>query len=174
METEGVDLAVSYRLPRTAYGQFGFRNETSYTDSFRTNDGPGTRWKEYVGEYYYNRVKSNTSIDWALGNWNATWGFRYYSPTKDTCWDVEELIECNMPNFVLADGNTGANKLGSVTIHDVSVGYKTSWDGRFLFGINNVFDKSPRMVYSTLASASKIDADQSLDRFFYVRYTQNF
>jgi iron complex outermembrane receptor protein len=174
METEGLDMAVSYRLPRTAYGQFGIRNETSYTDSFRTNDGPGTEWKEYAGEYYYNRVKSNTSIDWSLGNWNATWGFRYYSPAKDKCWDVAALIECNMPTFVNANRSTGANKLGSVTIHDLSVGYKTSWDGRFMFGINNLFDKSPRMVYNSLASASKIDADQSLDRFFYVRYTQNF
>ncbi len=174
METEGLDMSISYRLPRTAYGQFTVRNETSYVDSFRTNDGPGTEWKEYAGEYFYNRVKSNTNLDWAMGNWSATWGFRYYSPVKDSCWDVQELIECNMPTFKTADGGTGANKLGSVTIHDVNIGYKTSWDGRFLFGINNVFDKSPRITYNTQASASSVDADLALDRFFYVRYNQSF
>jgi len=173
METEGLDMSISYRLPRTAYGQFAVRNETSYVDKFRTRSGAESEWNNYAGEYFYNRVKSNTNLDWALGNWNASWGFRYYSPVKDQCWDRAEGIECNMPDFEATFG-TGANKLGSVTIHDVSVGYKTSWDGRFLVGINNVFDKSPRMTYNTQASASSIDADLSLDRFFYVRYTQNF
>ena len=79
-----------------------------------------------------------------------------------------------MPNFVTADSGTGANKLGSYIIHDLSVGYKTSWDGRFLVGINNVFDKSPRIVYNTQASASAVDVDLALDRFFYVRYNQSF
>jgi len=174
METEGLDLAISYRLPRTAYGQFGFRNETSYVDKFRTRDGAGSEWNNYAGLYFYNRVKSNTSIDWSLGNWSATWGFRYYSPVKDSCWDVDEGIECNMPEYKSYSYGTGANKLGSVTIHDLSVGYKTSWDGRFLVGVNNVFDKKPRVVYESAADASKVDADLSLDRFFYVRYTQNF
>ena len=171
METEGLDLAINYRLPRTAYGQFGFRNETSYVDKFRTRSSAENEWTEYAGEYFYNRVKSNTTLDWSLGNWSATWGFRYYSPVKDQCWDVD--IECNMPDHEATFG-TGANKLGSVTIHDMSVGYKTSWNGRVLFGINNVFDKKPRIVYSTQADSSSVDADMSLDRFFYVRYTQSF
>ncbi|MDY0962728.1 TonB-dependent receptor domain-containing protein [Massilia sp. CFBP9026] len=170
METEGLDMSISYRLPRTAYGQFGVRNETSYVDKFRTRSGADSEWNNYAGEYFYNRVKSNTNFDWSLGNWSATWGFRYYSPVKDICYDD---LECNMPDYEASFG-TGANKLGSVTIHDVSVGYKTNWDARILFGINNVFDKSPRIVYSTQASASMVDADMSLDRFFYVRYTQNF
>ncbi|MBQ5947094.1 TonB-dependent receptor domain-containing protein [Massilia sp. ST3] len=171
METEGLDLAINYRLPRTAYGQFSVRNETSYVDKFRTRSGADSDWNEYVGEYFYNRVKSNTNLDWALGNWSATWGFRYYSPVKDQCWDSE--TECNMPERESSWG-TGANKLGSVTIHDMSVGYKTSWNGRILFGINNVFDKKPRIVYETQADASSVDADLSLDRFFYVRYSQSF
>jgi iron complex outermembrane receptor protein len=174
METEGLDMSVSYRLPRTAYGQFSVRNETSYVDTFRTNDGAGTPWKEYAGELFYNRVKSNTNLDWAMGNWSATWGVRYFSPVKDACYDVPQQIECNMPTFETADNGTGANKLGSYVIHDVNVGFKTSWDGRILFGINNVFDKSPRIAYNTQASATAIDVDLSLDRFFYVRYNQSF
>ncbi|UVW29676.1 TonB-dependent receptor domain-containing protein [Massilia sp. H6] len=171
METEGLDLAINYRLPRTAYGLFSLRSETSYTDSFRTRSGPDVDWNEYAGEYFYHRVKSNNSIDWSQGNWSATWGFRYFSPVKDQCWDID--VECNMPEFDATFG-TGANKLGSVTIHDLSVGYKTSWNGRILFGINNAFDKKPRVAYSTQASASSVDADMLLDRFFYVRYNQSF
>ncbi|MFC5458308.1 TonB-dependent receptor domain-containing protein [Massilia niabensis] len=171
METEGLDLALNYRLPRTAYGQFSLRSETSYTDSFRTRGTADSEWNEYAGEYFYNRVKSNNSVDWSMGNWSANWGFRYYSPVKDSCWDTD--IECNMPTADTTFG-TGANKLGSVTIHDMSVGYKTSWNGRILVGVNNVFNKEPRIVYNTQASASSVDADMPLDRFFYVRYNQSF
>lgn len=174
METEGLDLSISYRLPRTSFGQFNIRNETSYTDKFRTRSGADQEWNDYAGDYFYNRVKSNTNLDWSLGNWSATWGFRYYSPVKDQCWDVDTGVECSNPTGETSSWGTGYNKLGSVTIHDVSVGYKTNWDARILFGINNVFDKSPRMVYGTQASASSVDADMSLDRFFYVRYNQSF
>ena len=174
METEGMDLAINYRLPRTAYGQFSFRNETSYVDTFRTRSTAQSAWNNYAGLYFYNRVKSNTSVDWSMGNWNATWGFRYYSPVKDSCWDVSGGVECNMPDYKSSAYGTGANKLGATTIHDLSVGYKTSWDGRILFGINNVFDKKPRIVYETQADSSSVDADLALDRFFYVRYNQSF
>ncbi|MGX9218147.1 TonB-dependent receptor plug domain-containing protein [Massilia varians] len=172
METEGLDLAINYRFPRSAYGQFGLRSETSYTDKFRTRSSSANEWNEYAGDYFYNRVKSNNSIDWAMGNWSATWGFRYFSPVKDQCFTP--TVECNMPNVETASFGTGANKLGSVTIHDLSIGYKTAWNGRILLGANNVFDKKPRIAYSTQASGASVDVDQLLDRFIYVRYTQNF
>ncbi|QOY95534.1 TonB-dependent receptor [Massilia sp. UMI-21] len=171
VETEGLDLAVNYRFPRTAYGQFGLRSETSYTDKFRTRSSSDSEWNEYAGEYFYNRVKSNNTIDWNMGNWSASWGFRYFSPVQDQCWDVD--VECNQPDAKTTFG-TGANKLGSVTIHDLSVGYKTSWNGRILLGVNNAFDKKPRIVYSTQADAASVDVDQLLDRFIYVRYNQSF
>jgi iron complex outermembrane receptor protein len=173
METEGFDVALSYRLPRTAYGQFTVRNETSYVDTFRTRSGADSEWNNYAGEYLYNRVKSNTHLDWNLGNWSASWGMRYYSPVKDQCWDVEAGIECNMPEAKTTWG-TGANKLGSLVYHDLSVGYKTSWNGRILVGVNNIFGKEPRITYNTQASAASVDADQPIDRFFYVRYNQSF
>jgi iron complex outermembrane receptor protein len=171
METEGFDVALSYRLPRTQYGQFSVRNETSYVDTFRTRSTADSEWNNYAGEYLTNRVKSNTNLDWNLGNWSATWGMRYYSPVKDQCWDVD--VECNMPEAETTWG-TGANKLGSLVYHDLSVGYKTSWNGRILVGVNNFLNKKPRIVYNTQASAASVDADMPLERFFYVRYTQNF
>jgi iron complex outermembrane receptor protein len=174
MKTEGVDVSLSYRLPRSQYGQFTVRNDTSYVDNFSVQDDPTSEWKQYAGEYLINRVKSNTTLDWNLGNWSATWGMRYYSPVKDQCWDAEAGIECNMPEFKTAEWGTGANKLGSTTYHDVSVGYKTSWNGRILVGINNVLNKKPRVAYSTQTDATSVDADLPFDRFFYVRYNQSF
>jgi iron complex outermembrane receptor protein len=106
-----------------------------------------------------------------MGNWSANWGTRYYSPVKDQCWDSE--TECNMPGAEASWG-TDVNKLGAVVYHDLSVGYKTSWKGQILAGINNIFDKKPRITYNGAASSSSVDADQPIDRFFYVRYNQSF
>jgi iron complex outermembrane receptor protein len=58
--------------------------------------------------------------------------------------------------------------------HDLNVSYKTSWKGKIAVGVNNLFDKKPRISYSTQTDASSVDADMPIDRFVYVRYTQNF
>ncbi|MFC5458309.1 TonB-dependent receptor plug domain-containing protein [Massilia niabensis] len=172
LETEGLDLSLGYRLPRTAYGAFNIRSETSYVDSLRDQAETGAEWVNYEGEYFYNRVKSNLSLDWSLGNWSSTVTARYYSPVKDHCYKVN-ATECNSIGGTASWG-TNYNKLGSVTYTDLSVGYKTAWKGQILVGVNNIFAKEPRMTVDGAASSSLVDADFPLDRFFYVRYNQSF
>ena len=175
MRTEGVDLELKYRLPRTSFGQFGVRSETSYLDSFEIKSSAAGEWVNYAGEYDYHRVKSNLNIDWSLGNWNATWGMRYLSSVKDQCYNVSRGLECNSPNTKVTWSSVpGANILGSLTYHDINVGYKTAWNGHIALGINNAFDKKPRWNVRGAASSSMVDADLPIDRFFYVRYNQSF
>ncbi|MGZ5199024.1 MAG: TonB-dependent receptor domain-containing protein [Telluria sp.] len=178
METSGVDVVLDYRFPRNKYGQFSIHNETSYVGSFKVKPDAQSDWQEYVGEYFYNRVKSNTQVNWAQGNWSATWGVRFLSHVKDQCWDADAGIECNMPNASATSWGKGVNMLGSEFLHDINVGYKFSWNGKLMAGINNVFDKQPRISYQVSAigqaSSSSVDPDQSLGRFFYVRYNQAF
>ena len=173
LETEGVDLAINYRFPRTPYGQFSLRSETSYVDKFTVTSSAESEPTNYAGEYFYNRVKSNNQLTWTMGNWGATWGMRYYSGVYDQCWDVEEGIMCNSPTKETSWG-TGANKLGSLVYHDLNVSYKTSWNGNIQVGVNNIFDKKPRITFNGKASSSSVDADYPIDRFFYVRYNQSF
>ncbi|WP_020651572.1 TonB-dependent receptor plug domain-containing protein [Massilia niastensis] len=173
LKTEGFDVALGYRLPRTQYGQFTVRSETSYVDSYMVKNSADAQWYNRAGDYFYNRVKSNMSLDWSLGNWSATWTARYQSGVNDECWDVQAGIECNRLNDK-GEWGTGVNKLGSLTYHDVNVGYKTPWNGRIALGINNLFDKGPRVTYRGGADAAPVDADLPLDRFVYVRYTQSF
>jgi len=179
METEGIDLNLGYRLPRTAYGQFGLRSDTTYVDTFRTRSTGD--WTNYAGEYYYNRVKSNVSLDWSMGNWSATWTARYYSGTKTRCWSntATSVVECSNPKDVVSWG-TGYNKFGSLTYNDVSVAYAFPWKGKLMIGANNIFDKKPQIVYDTASSfggnssASAVNPDMPIDRFVYVRYNQAF
>jgi iron complex outermembrane receptor protein len=176
METSGLDLSLDYRFKRNQYGQFSIHNETSYVDHFKVKSTADAEWEDYAGEYFYNRVKSNTQVNWNQGNWGATWGIRFLSHTKDQCWDTESGEECNSPNLEAASWGKGVNMQGAIFYHDLNVSYKTSWNGKIMAGINNIFDKQPRVVYQAgvQSSSSSVDPDQSLGRFFYVRYNQDF
>jgi len=172
LSTEGVDIGLAYRLPRTSYGMFNIRSDSTWVKSFKTKstDEAGEDWQEYNGEYNYNRFKTNLSLDWSLGNWSATVTSRYASGVKGKCYSA--TVECSNPNDVASFGRY--NKMGSVTYTDLSVGYKTSWKGQFLVGANNLFDKAPRITYSGNSSGSSVDPNAPIDRFVYVRYNQAF
>jgi iron complex outermembrane receptor protein len=177
LKTDGADLSLAYRFPMTKYGRFSLRSETTYTHSFAVKSAADAEWEDYAGEYYYNKFKSSSSLDWTFGNWAATWTARFYSAVKDECWDTDAAIECSNPTGSTESYGTGYNKLGAETYHDVNVSYKTSWKGQIMFGINNVLDKKPRIAYAVngvSSSSSSVDPDMALDRFFYVRYNQSF
>ena len=171
-EAEGVDLSITYRLPRTQYGQFTVRSDTAYVDKLREQATAGAEWIDEAGEYFYNRTKSNLSLDWSLGNWNATWTTRYHGGVKDRCYKVN-AVECSNIGGEASWGKN-YNQLGGVAYTDLSVGYKTAWKGQVMVGVNNLFDKKPRLITTSAASSSRVDADYPIDRFFYVRYNQAF
>ncbi|UVW29677.1 TonB-dependent receptor domain-containing protein [Massilia sp. H6] len=175
IKTEGVDLEMRYRLPRYSFGQIGFRSETTYLDEYSTKSSATAKWIDFSGEYDFHRWKSNFTTDWSLGNWSATWGLRYLSPVLDQCLNIPKGWECNSPTVVRAGATSaGANRLPSLTYHDISVGYKFPWNGNLRVGVNNVFDKAPRFTLLGASSATTIDADLPIDRFFYARYNQSF
>ncbi|NNG24275.1 TonB-dependent receptor domain-containing protein [Telluria aromaticivorans] len=175
IKTEGVDLELRYRLPRYSFGQFGFKSETTYLDEYSTKSSATAQWIDFSGEYDFHRWKSNFSVDWSLGNWSANWGLRYLSPVLDQCLNIPRGWECNEPGTFRAGATSaGANRLPSLTYHDISVGYKFPWNGNVRVGANNVFNKAPRFTVLGAASATFVDADLPIDRFFYVRYNQAF
>lgn len=171
LETEGVDIGLNYRLPRTAYGQFNIRSESTWLKAYRSKSTATSDWAEYAGDYGVNRLKSNLSLDWSLGNWASTVTVRYASGVKDDCYTA--ALECSNPDGE-SDGYGAYNKLGSVTYTDLNVSYSTPWKGKIAVGANNLFDKAPRITLSGDSSGSKVDPNLPIDRFIYVRYTQAF
>ena len=175
LSTKGWDLELNYRFPRTAYGQFAFRSQSTYVDEYNLQSTNESEVLNYAGEHPIYRVKSNASLDWTMGNWSATLGARYFSPVKSTGWDCDPAapIECNNPTGE-STGFSGYNKLGSQVYTDLSVGYKTAWNGKIMVGVNNILGRGPRINYDGGASAAAVDPDVPLDRFVWVRYNQSF
>ncbi|MGB9109300.1 MAG: TonB-dependent receptor, partial [Telluria sp.] len=133
----------------------------------------------YAGEFGINRVKSNLALDWSLGNWSATLASRYYSGVKVHCWSAPANQECSNATDTASWG-TGYSKLGAMVYSDLSVGYAFPWKGKLLVGANNVFNRKPIVVYDAASSlggnssSSAVDPERPIDRFFYVRYNQQF
>ncbi|MBB5609973.1 MULTISPECIES: TonB-dependent receptor domain-containing protein [unclassified Janthinobacterium] len=179
LSTEGFDISLGYRLPRTAYGNFAIRTESTVLRSFKQKASATSDWQEYAGEFTYARLKSNISLDWMMGNWAATLTGRYTSGVKDLCLEAD--IQCSNPDDegVSYDGG-GYNKRGSTTYVDLSVAYKTPWKGEIVVGSNNLFNRAPRLMYAATSlgvgtsSSSAVDPNAPIDRVFYVRYNQAF
>ncbi|CAN7541026.1 TonB-dependent receptor domain-containing protein [Massilia sp. LjRoot122] len=179
METEGYDLSLAYRLPRTKYGVFGFRSESTYVDSWRSKSSNTGNFTEYAGEYDIFKWKANVAFDWSLGNWNVTLANRFYSSQKNRCWTASPAVECSNPTG-LATWGTGYNKFKEMWYTDLSVGYALPWNAKLLAGVNNIGNKGPIINYNSNSgyggpnSSSSVNPELPIDRFFYVRYNQNF
>jgi iron complex outermembrane recepter protein len=180
LETEGLDLGLNYRLPRTKYGQFSLRSDSTFVTRYRTKADETAEWVSSVGEYdengdAYYRVKSNLTLDWSLGNWSASWTARFYGSVRDKCYSSkpQSPVECSNVGG-LANWGKGYNELGSMVYNDMSVAYKTPWKGQIMVGANNIFDKQARTTILGAASSSAVDANLPIDRFIYVRYNQAF
>jgi iron complex outermembrane receptor protein len=177
LHTRGFDLAFAYRFPRTRLGEFNLRSESTYVDRYAIKSTATAAWINYAGEFGYNRVKSNLTLDWSQGNWSATFASRYYSSVKTHCWT--STVECSNPGAAASWG-TDYNRQGTMVYSDLALGYALPWKGKLLVGANNVFDRKPVITYDASSalggnsSSSAVDPERPLDRFFYVRYNQSF
>ena len=177
--TEGVDIGLNYKMPTTAFGQFGIRSETTYVNNYKVKSTATSDWVDYAGDYGTYRVKSNVGLDWKRGDWSATLATRYYGAVKTSCWDTADLATCNHATD-LWHGTPGYEEKAAMIYNDLSVGYTTPWKGKILVGANNVFNKKPRIVYDAssnlggTSSAAAVDPDMPIDRYVFVRYSQTF
>jgi iron complex outermembrane receptor protein len=179
IETEGMDLSWTYRLPATSIGRFTVRSDSTYVSKYAIKSTATANFVRYEGEWGTPRFKTNLNLDWTMGDFGASFGTRYTAPTKTSCWSVGSATvapqDCSNPTDGWTSGGVGYNKLDSV-YHDLSVSYKTPWKGELRIGANNILDTKPQINYSAngTSSSSSVDPDLPIDRFFYIRYNQKF
>ncbi len=177
LQTEGVDIGLSYAFPANQHGKFNVRSQSSYVKSFKSKSTNTGNWTDYAGEYDTYRFKSNIFVDWSKDSYFATFGTRYVGSVKSQCWD--DTTYCTDPNGEASWG-TGINKIKAQIYNDLTVGYKTSSKGQFLFGVNNLFNIKPKIILDSASgfggsnSATAIDPSTPVDRFMFLRFTQAF
>ncbi|MEN4902487.1 TonB-dependent receptor [Luteimonas sp. TWI1437] len=177
-QTEGYDLDVLYNLA-TDYGQFGAKWMTTYVSKYETttSNDAGVIPSQNNGFSSYFRIRSNLSLSWTLDDWSVNWGVRYFSGSKESCYEKDIPSLCSLPNYAAPDTRgliTPMNELGSNTFHDVQVTYKAPWKARISVGANNVFDHYSAPWYGQAQSNFSYYGGFDLGRFVFMKYQQNF
>lgn len=171
-ETDGFDVGVHYRLPRTAAGQFMIGADASHTNSFEyslsefseTVDAAGT-YDSVFGNFADWRATAQAS--WTLDGMEASWTTRYIDSLE---------IAASYGDGSGRPAADGPIKIGSVTYHDVTLGYThPKSNTRILIGAENVFDKQPPLFYQYALNANTdVRTYDTLGRQLFVRISQSF
>jgi outer membrane receptor protein involved in Fe transport len=185
LEVEGWDIGINYRLD-TEWGKFRWSWNTAYISDYLFRADASSDEDDLVGETDgfdsgIWRIRSNLATNWSLGDWDATWNMRYFSPLEEPCFGSETDFEDGFTTVDfcdLYDGGNGnpssANFMGSVTYHDFQVGWNAPWNGRIAGGVRNAFDKQPPPSYGAFANSTLQGYDLADSRFWYMSYSQKF
>jgi iron complex outermembrane recepter protein len=179
-EVEGYDLSVKYRFPETSYGQFALSWDSTYLSNWERRATVDSESESLQGQYLqqdpYWRIRSNASLDWAMGDVGVTWTARYMSGLEEACaYSVGEGAEeyCSDPGRRIASGSAPRNHLASTTYHDLQVRWNAPWNATISLGANNLFAKDPPLAL--LAPYNQFDPQYDVPgRFTYIQYRQRF
>jgi outer membrane receptor protein involved in Fe transport len=131
------------------------------------------------GNCLFPRWKGQGYVNWQQGNWDASWRLRYIGRfqmgSQSPSQDVHPDGTCYYGSYCTIQG--AVLKYGATVYNDVSLGYNIEpLNTRVEFGVNNLFDKQPPMLYAnnTLnANTDPSDFDM-LGRYFFGRVTVKF
>ncbi|HSS08183.1 MAG TPA: TonB-dependent receptor [Rhodanobacteraceae bacterium] len=201
VDVKGVDFALNYRLPEFSFGRFNVGLNATYLEEYNISTAPGTPANtvyHYAGHFMtfgsaqaagcpgagggvclFPRWRAQSSVGWQLGAFDASWRMRYIgrfqmgsqSPSQDvfpagTCYYGDY---CTLHGYVI--------KYGATVYNDIQFGYNMeAWNSRLDFGVNNVADKQPPLLYSNnTANANTDPSDFDLmGRFYWGRITVKF
>jgi len=140
------------------------------------------------GNCLFPRWKGQGYANWQNGNWDASWRLRYIGRfqlgSKSPSQDVFPEGQCSyngQPNpaggVYQCTINGAELKYGATVYNDVSLGYNIEpLNTRVEFGVNNLFDKQPPVLYAN--NTLNADTDPSdfdlIGRYFWGRVTVKF
>jgi iron complex outermembrane receptor protein len=174
IETDGYDIDIFWTLPQWDMGSFKISWQNTIVNDYEAIDGSGTVQPRTVGiettDTGIPEWSSTLGLDWAYGDFFASWNVRHMSDLEEQCGDAVDFDVCSNPS-------DGTNRLGSTTYHDLQVGWKAPWfEGTQLsLGVNNVFSKDPPICLScSLNGYDPSVYDLPGGRFMYVRAEVKF
>ncbi|WP_254423802.1 TonB-dependent receptor [Rhodanobacter sp. C03] len=199
----GVDFSASYKLPQfDRFGQFTVGVNATYLKYYNVNTAPGTPANTTyydaghfmpngsaqaaacpsgpsgtgpttgAGSCLFPRWRGQGYLNWQSSNWTASWRMRYIGRFQMGSLDPSQDVHPAGPGL---DGLV--LKYGATVYNDISLGYNIEpLHTRVDFGVNNLFNKQPPILYAnnTLDSdTDPLDFDV-VGRFFWGRVTVTF
>lgn len=164
LETDGIDFNIGYEFDLEDYGLLSIDSTTTFINSYDIQatpgglvvDGAGSRNK-LTNSVSTPRWRSNTTINWAIGDHSLTAVARYVSTYRD---DVTGADVGSFPTLDLQYAYSFANPMGFEGVTKVEL------------GVMNVFDEQAPDVNETWGFDSSVHDPRG--RMLYVRAKQSF
>src|SRR5690554_5579540 len=179
LKTSGLDFNVRTRFDLGEMGKISNNLQLAHVLEYKT-DGERSTIKDP------GRPEQRINIQnvWSKGDFSVAWNINFigtqytsvYGRGEDGTFDSKMI--CDEPGAgvdLIRCGN-----VGSYTTHDIQVNYNAPWNGRFTVGIQNAFEKLPKVAPWAGAEYADGSRDYNMDlydtygRVTYVRYTQRF
>jgi len=98
------------------------------------------------------RFRDTTNLNWAYGDFAATWTLRYYSSLQESCRpdapSLDMTFPCTNPNGNVQGQQSGLYRQGSTTFNDVQLSWNAPWKGRISVGATDVFNRRTQLTYT--------------------------
>jgi outer membrane receptor protein involved in Fe transport len=179
---QGFDIGAHYRLPETAWGNFRVGFDATYVQKWNVDQGG---FVQHLAGHFdktfgnFARVRALASLDWNLGPWSANWTTRYIG--RITLGYANSGLG---PSGVASSTNAyNPNPIGPVlhygaqTYHNFSVGYRIEPINGFVqFGVDNVFDKAPPILYqnNVLNANTDVNTYDTVGRYYHASVSVKF
>jgi iron complex outermembrane receptor protein len=156
-DTKGIDLNVRTTFNLAELGMLRQNLTISNTMSRKIDGGTNTIRNPGIPAY-----RASLSNVYSVHDFDFSWTMHAIGKQYNTFRD--------------ADGNRDGNIATWIT-HDLQVAYSTPWDGRFVIGAQNAFEKEPQLFTNAQSRGTRdynFDLYHAYGRIMYFRYTQNF
>ncbi|MBH0089689.1 MULTISPECIES: TonB-dependent receptor plug domain-containing protein [unclassified Pseudoalteromonas] len=160
LETSGFDFKTAYMF-ESSIGNFALKGELSYVSDFEEVTEEGADAFDYAGLQEYPELRGNVTFDWTNDAFGAAWTTYYIGDQDSGNEEYGVTYLADIPSYIK---------------HNIQVSYNHEWNGKFVLGVNNVFDKeAPQLNDGTRgyrdASTSLYDV---LGRAVFLKVEQNF
>ena len=181
LETDGFDLNFNYFGPDTDIGRFGVVWRNTIVSDFTQTSLTGETSLEGIerNDSGIPEWKSNLSLIWQAGPWEASWSLRYIDELTESCSDFLDGTPNGLAELGLcSDPANRLNELDATLYNDVQVSYTFPWNDNGVTltgGVRNLFDEDPPLCYSCSLNgydASNYDIPES--QFGYVQLGVRF
>lgn len=187
---EGVDLGLSYVLPRLPIGNLSFNSDWSYLTSSRTTSQPTNLAPILTDNVNVNgaaRWRGTSTLAWRNGNWSASAGAYYVGSSQDSGATTTQALydSLGQPSYI-AKHFTEGRFVYRYIMHD-SVSFNTSVGDRFdprasdwlrntrvRLGVINLANKAPPLASGQFSYSPAVTGGLVVGRTWTIEMTKSF
>jgi len=176
LETSGIDFNARTNFDLGSMGTIGTNFQLSHMFDYKTDGG-----RNQVKDTSVPEQRINIQNIWTMGDFSVAWNINFIG-TQYTRIEgrnsAGDFANCTDPGVGVDVARCG--NVGSHTTHDIQFNYNAPWNGRITLGIQNAFEKLPKVAplaggeYGYSGRDYNMDLYNTYGRVTYVRYTQRF